>query len=389
MNYGYVELHRGKEKALHLKHHWIFSGAVSKADAEDGSIVKVVSGKNETLGYGYYNSRSQIRVRMLTFGETPFTTDHLRKLIRSSIIRRKDSPFLSTTNARRLVFSEGDFLPGLIVDDYNSYIVLQSLTLGIDFLKNDIVEILTDELSPKSIYERSDHAGRAIEGAPNACGELFSTTPSAIEIEEHNVRYIVDVKKGQKTGFFLDQRENRQLIQSLALNKKILNLFSYNGGFTFAAIAGGARETISVDISESALAQAREIETLNGFTTHSEYIAADVFSWLRNAEIDSDIIIVDPPAFAKSRGDVDRACRGYKDINLQCFLRAPKGSLLLTCSCSRFIDPALFQKVIFGALADSGRSAQILRRTGHPFDHPINAAVPETEYLKALLLIIE
>jgi 23S rRNA (cytosine1962-C5)-methyltransferase len=388
MDYGSVSLKKGKERAVLLGHHWIFSGAVQHADALDGSIVKITAYNGDTLGYGYYNSRSQIRVRVLSFGDTPFTHDTLRSLIVRSIDMRRTSPLIRDTNAVRLVFSEGDFIPGLIVDRYDTQLVMQCFTLGIDVMKGTIADMLNDILKPVGIYERSDHPGRTIEGLVEQAGQLRGNTPDEIEITEHGVRYTIDVKHGQKTGFFIDQRENRALVRDCASGKKVLNLFSYTGGFTFASIMGGAASTKSVDISESARILTETIYNRNGFTTPSSFVTADAFEYLRSESIVEDLVIIDPPAFAKRREDVDRACRGYKDINLQLFRKVPTGSIVLTCSCSRFIDADLFRKVVFSAVCDAGRSAQILRITGHPADHPVNIAVPETEYLKGLLLLL-
>ncbi|MGL4370229.1 MAG: class I SAM-dependent rRNA methyltransferase, partial [Spirochaetota bacterium] len=366
----------------------VFSGAIAREDAQDGSVAKVISSAGEVLGYGYYNSRSQIRLRMLSFGETPFTNDTLRTLISASISTRKQNPLLDGTDAVRLIFSEGDFLPGLIVDSYNGHLVLQCLTLGIDAMKDDIVQILCDITRCPGIYERSDYPGRELEGLKPASGQLSGATPDEIIITEHGVRYPINVKTGQKTGFFIDQRENRQLIGQIAQGRKVLNLFCYTGGFTFAALRGGASEAASVDISASALDSARRVYELNGFTQKAEFIEADVFEYLRKAPITANCIILDPPAFVKSRGDVDKACRGYKDINLQLIKKCPAGSFVLTCSCSRFIDMDLFQKVVFSAASDARRDAQIIRKTAHPADHPVNLNHPETEYLKGILLYV-
>ncbi|HEY1406193.1 MAG TPA: class I SAM-dependent rRNA methyltransferase, partial [Spirochaetota bacterium] len=321
--------------------------------------------------------------------DAPFSNDTLHHLIHQSVRRRK-SPFIpDTTNVMRLVFSEGDYIPGLIVDSYDGHLVLQCLTLGIDKMKEPILSVLQEILNPKSIYERSDYPGRKLEGLPEMTGQCSGITPNEIVVSENEIRYPINVIEGQKTGFFIDQRDNRSLVGECAQGRKVLNMFSYSGGFTFAAIRGGARQTMSVDISSHALSLAKKTYSLNEFTTPSEFIEADVFEYLRNEPIDADLVILDPPAFAKRRDDVDNACRGYKEINLQLFKKVPPGTIVLTCSCSRFIGADLFQKVIFSAVADSGRKAQILRRTGHPVDHPVNIAVPETEYLKGLLLLVE
>lgn len=385
---GTVILKKGKERPILNRHHWVFSGAVQSADAGNGSIVTVRSSSGEILGQGYYNGRSNIPVRMLTFGDEAFTNDTLRFLLSSAVERRAANPLVRDTSAVRLVFSEGDFLPGLIIDSYANHLVMQCLTLGIDTMKDTIAQMGAEITNAKSIYERSDYPGRRIEGLQAAQGQLFGTTPDEIVAEEHGVKYPINVKEGQKTGFFIDQRENRALIRDCAAGRKVLNVFCYTGGFTFAALKGGATSAVSVDISRDALEQAEKICAHNGFTAPSELIEADAFEYLRNEPVDADLVIIDPPAFAKSSGDVERACRGYKDINLQMMRKCPKGTLLLTCSCSRFIDPDLFQKVIFSAASDAKRDAQIIRRTGHPADHPVNLNHPETEYLKGILLYV-
>jgi 23S rRNA (cytosine1962-C5)-methyltransferase len=383
-----VILKKGKDRAVLLGHHWIFSGAIEREEAEDGSIVPVKNHSGKIIGYGYYNSSSQIRVRLLSFGDIPFSNDMLRSLLHRSFQRRTPDMYLQGTNAYRLVFSEGDFIPGLVIDNYAGHYVLQCLTRGIDVMKKTIVDMVCEMQSPLSIYERSDYSGRKLEGLPEFSGQLYGTTPDTVDIIEHDVHYPVDIRGGQKTGFFLDQRENRHLIKELSKDKTILNLFSYTGGFTMAALSGGAASTVSVDISAKASAEAESIYSQNAFTKPSVFITEDVFNYIRSASIDEDIIIIDPPAFAKSKADVNRACRGYKDVNLNVIKKAKPGAYLLTCSCSRFIDPDLFQKVIFSAVQDAGRQGQIIRRTGHPSDHPVNIAVPETEYLKGILLKI-
>ncbi len=386
-----VTLKRGREKSVRARHHWIFSGAVARVEGEasPGAIAAVRDSAGAVLGYGCYGGRASIAVRMLTFGDRPFTTDVLRGLIRAAIARRRDTPLLAGTDAVRLVFSEGDALPGLIVDSYNGHLVLQSLTAGIDHLRNDIAGILVDELAPASLYERSDHAGRALEGLSEASGQLVGSTPDAVEIHEGGVAFVVDITRGQKTGFFLDQRDTRALVRSVAAGRRALDLFCYQGGFSLAALAGGARSCVAVDASEAACAAARRNIAHNAFDAPAELVCADVFEFIRARAIDADLVIIDPPAFAKSREAVARAARGYKDINLNVLRACPPGSLVLTCSCSRFVDAALFQKIVFGAAADANRAVSILRRTHQPADHPVNIYHPETEYLTALLLSVE
>jgi 23S rRNA (cytosine1962-C5)-methyltransferase len=385
-----IVLKKGKEKPVRNRHPWIFSGAISRLEGNvsDGDIVAVRDAGSVLLGYGYYNSKSQIRVRMLSFGAVEIDRGFLAPLVRSAVARRRSLPFLSNTNALRLINAEGDSLPGLVLDDYAGHMVIQFMTLGMDRLRDDILAILSEELKPGSIYERSDHAGRGLEGLPERTGQISGTTPDDILISEHGMKFHVDVKQGQKTGFFLDQRDNRALVRALARGRRVLNLFSYTGGFAVAALAGGASQVTSLDSSADALrVLARNIGE-NGFPAQ-EAVSADAFQFLRERSIESNLIIIDPPSFTKSRDAVDGACRGYKELNLQAMRKCPSGTLFLTCSCSRYVSMDLFQKVLFGAAADAGRNAVMLSAHHHAADHPVSLFHPEAHYLKSLLLHIE
>ncbi|MBP7737055.1 MAG: class I SAM-dependent rRNA methyltransferase [Spirochaetes bacterium] len=386
-----IRLKEHKEKALLRRHPWVFSGAIGKKDPaiEDGEIVSVRKADGTRLGCGYYNGRTQIAVRMLSFGEEEFTDNYLFELVRAAVARRAGNPLLHDTDSCRLIFSEGDFLPGLIVDSYGGHLVLQCLTLGMDRLKDTIAKIILEEIKPASIYERSDHEGRGLEGLGPSSGQLYGETPEELLIKENNMSLLVDVRAGQKTGFFLDQRDNRSLARTLARGRKVLNLFSYTGGFSVAAALGGAASVTSVDSSAEALDLARKNMEQNRAGVPAEFIKADIFQYLRDVRPDADLIILDPPALAKNRGSVDRACRGYKDLHLQLALRCPPGATILTCSCSRFIDMNLFQMVVFEAFADAGRKASIIGKHGHPCDHPVSLFCPETEYLKSMLLRLD
>lgn len=386
-----VILKRNKEKAVLNRHPWIFSGAVGRRDEEitDGEIVAVCDSEGAVLGHGYFNGKTQITVRMLSFGDGGFTPGTLRGLIRAAIARRASFPVLRDTDSYRLIFSEGDGIPGLIVDTYAGHLVMQCLTLGIDRLREEIADILAEELRPESIYERSDHEGRRLEGLGPCVGQVLGSTPDELVIHEGGLRFYANPIHGQKTGFYLDQRDNRALVMKLARGRRVLNLFSYTGGFSAAAALGGATGIISVDGSAEALETARRNMALNNAADPGEFVKADVFQYLRERGPDSDFIILDPPALAKTRAAAENACRGYKDLNLQVAARCPAGALLLTCSCSRFIGMDLFQKVVFGAFADAGRGAVILGKYGQPCDHPTNIFCPETEYLKAILLYID
>ncbi len=380
-----VHLKRNKEKALLHRHPWVFSGAIERRDPDitDGEIVAVCASGGGVLGHGYFNGRTQIAVRMLTFGSGEFTPDTLRGLIRAAVARRSYFPGLRDTDSYRLIFSEGDGIPGLIVDSYAGHLVMQCLTMGIDRFRDEISVILVEETRPVSIYERSDHEGRGLEGLQPRSGQVYGTTPEELVIREGGLSFYTGPLRGQKTGFYLDQRDNRALVMKLASGRRVLNLFCYTGGFSAAAAI------ISVDGSADALDTARKNMALNNAADPGEFVKADVFQYLREREIGSDCIILDPPALAKNRASADNACRGYKDLNLQVAKKCPAGTLLLTCSCSRFIDMDLFQKVVFGAFSDAGRGAVILGKYGQPCDHPTNIYCPETEYLKAMLLYID
>lgn len=386
-----VFLKKGREKPVLHGHPWIFSGAIGRKDdgIEEGQIVAVSDHLGALIGYGYYNSRTQIALRMLSLGEREVNRDYIKGLITSAIDKRRCAGLFEYASAYRLVYSEGDFLPGLIVDRYENHLVVQVLTLGIERLSKDIVELLIKEINPASIYERSDHSGRTLEGLPKRSGALYGNTPSGIIIREGEMRFRVDVTAGQKTGFFLDQRDGRALVRELSRGRRVVNLFCYTGGFTVAACRGGAREVISVDSSADALGVARENMELNGNTAGVKFVHGDAFHYLRESSDVCDFMIIDPPAFAKTRAGVDKACRGYKDLNLRAVRMCAPGSLMMTCSCSRYIDMGLFQKVVFSAFSDAGRKASILRKLHHPVDHPVSLFHPEGEYLKSMLLYVE
>jgi 23S rRNA (cytosine1962-C5)-methyltransferase len=386
-----IYLKEKKEKSVRRRHPWIFSGAIQSREheIEDGDIVSVCSNDGALLGYGYYNSKTRISVRLLSFGDREITRDYLRQLIEAGVRKRNESPLLRHTDSYRLIFSEGDQFPGLIIDAYGRHLVMQCLTLGIERMKDSIIDILTELLRPESIFERSDHEGRHLEGIQPVRGQIFGTTPIELIIRENDMSFIVNVHEGQKTGFYLDQRDNRDLVKRLAAGRSVLNLFSYTGGFSVAAATGGAKTVVSVDASGEALESARKNSVLNNSTAGAEFIKADVFEYLRREPIDGDFIIMDPPSMAKSRASVQNACRGYKDLHLQIASKCPKNSLLLTSSCTRFIGMDLFQMVVFEAFSDAGRNASIIGKYHQPLDHPTNIFCPETEYLKSLLLQIE
>jgi 23S rRNA (cytosine1962-C5)-methyltransferase len=385
-----VILKPGKEKAILHRHHWIFSGAVQSFPYfEEGDILPVHSCRGELLGHAYFNTKTSITGRMISFkNQDPM--DAIRQNMIDSVELRKQLFDPEWTNAYRLINGEGDFLPGLIVDKYNDTLVFQISTLGMDRLRPYIVELLKEIVKPKVIYEKSILPSRKEEGLTDFQQYHLGHHSEEVEIKENGWRFIVSFVEGQKTGFFLDQREMRLLIQKLAKGKRVLNSFSYTGGFSLYAAAGGACFVASLDISKKALALAKRNLELNQFTGDNyPCIQGDVFERLREDDLNFDIVILDPPAFAKKQRDVVQACRGYKDINRIAMQKMPPRSFLLTSSCSYHVDQSLFKKVIFQAAIEARRQVRILGFHQQAADHVLNLYHPEGDYLKSLLLYLE
>jgi len=383
-----IILKRGKEKPVLRGHPWVFSGAVARVEGEvsPGEVGEVYSQGGQFLGRGHINPRSQIIVRLLTQKKDELGEEFFRGRISRAVVLRKDW-LKGKTNAYRVINGEGDFLPGLIAERYGETLVFQCLTAGMDRLKEMLINLLVKELRPQSIFERSDVATRNEEGLPESSGLLYGKdVPEWIEIEEHGCRFRVNVKKGQKTGFYLDQRENRFSLRELSKGRKILDCFSYTGAFSIHAASGSAKEVTLIDSSEEALAVAEEHFRLNRLEkVPHRSIRGDVFEIMRGLDPGYDIVILDPPPFAKKKGHLPSASRGYKDLNLWAFRLLNKEGLLFTFSCSHHMSWDLFQKIVFSAALDSGRSVQLIGRMGHPWDHPINIYHPEGEYLKGLI----
>ena len=377
-----VILKSGKEKSVLQRHPWIFSGAIhSRPEHDPGDILPVYSSEGKLLGSGYFHPENSIAGRMLTFSEEN-PLDAVRRLLKSALDFRNA---LVPEQARRLVNGEGDGLPGLVIDQYGDVVVLQIHTAGMEKIKSFLVEELVSLLHPKAIYQKCTAPARRQEGLEDARGLLYGTETSEVTITEHGISYLVSIEEGQKTGFFLDQREMRKKILELSQDKKVLNCFSYTGGFSLAALRGGAQLVHSVEISEEAckLAQRNNFDPAR----HSIF-QADAFDFLRQKSLDYDIVILDPPAFAKKRSDVVMAAKGYREINRLALQKMPPASLLLTCSCSSYIDPQLFQQLIFQASLDAGRNVRIVGRHTQALDHPTSIYHPEGMYLKSLLLYI-
>lgn len=384
-----VVLKSHKDKPVRHRHHWIFSGAIhSIPDFENGDILPVESSTGDFLGYGYFHHHTSISGRMLSFDDTPGEKALIKNLDRAMALRKQ--LIGKDTTAYRLVNSEGDGIPGLVVDVYDTVVVLQIATIGIDRLKPLIVDHLKKILKPTSIYEKSTLPSRREEGIKDMEGLLAGESTDTVDITEHGLRFRVSIKDSQKTGFFLDQREMRQWVRELASKKKVLNCFGYTGGFSVYALAGGATQVDTVDISPEAITLAQTNAELNGFDSKKHgWFAEDAFVFLREQKLAYDLIILDPPAFAKKKTDIIAACRGYKDINRLAIEKIPSGGMILTSSCSYHVDEKLFQTVIFQAAHDAGRTVRIIGRHHLAPDHPINVYHPEGEYLKSLLLSVD
>ena len=382
-----IVLRQGRERSLLNRHPWVFSGAVATDEGPmDAAVADVFASDGRHLASGFYSAKSQIRVRAVAFGQE-LTPDLIVDRIHQAAAHREHLR-LGGTNAFRMIHSEGDQLSGLIVDRYDEALVVEITSAGLDRLRDLVLGTLRS-LSPEpgSVVVKNDLPARKLEGL----SQLDEGISEAAEIGilENGLRFFVTPGKGQKTGFFLDQRPNRLLARELAKGRRVLNVFSYSGGFGVNAAAGGALSIEEVDTSEEALELARRNHQANQSEASVIFSGADAFQHLRTLGKEGrtyDLIIVDPPAFARSRGEVDRAARGYKDINLQAFRLLSPGGLLMTFSCSGHLDADLFQKIIFSAALDARREASILRRLGAGEDHPVSLYCPESEYLKGLLV---
>lgn len=384
-----VILHSGKDKAVRNRHHWIFSGAVRRyPEFENGDVLPVRDAQGRFLGFGYFNRRSSIVGRMLTFDETP-PAAALEEAVRRAMSLRTRT-LGESTDACRLINAEGDGIPGLIVDRYGAVLVLQVSTLGLERLKPAVLDILERVVGAETILEKSNLPSRKEEGLAPFEGLLRGPAANEVIIRENGLRFRVDLAASQKTGFYLDQRANRQMVRARARGRRVLNAFCYTGGFTVAALAGGAAGVTSLDISEHAVDLARANTDLNGFSGgNTVFETGDVFEVFRRRDLDYDFIILDPPAFAKRKSEVIAACRGYKDIHRLVFQKCPAETEILTFSCSYFVDEKLFRQVVFQAASEAGRRVRILGRHIPAADHPVNVFHPEGDYLKGLWLYVD
>jgi len=396
-----LTLKPGRERSLLRRHPWVFSGAVAVVEGapEAGETVEIRAAGGEWMARGAYSPSSQIRARVWTFrGEEEIGPAFFRNRVREAFLRRGPLFEGGSVDALRLVHSENDGLPGVIVDRYGSFLVLQLLSAGADAWRGSLLEavqgawqVLLPGLPLRGVVERSDPEIRGKEGLEPRVGTVAGEEPpDEVEIREGDCRFLVDLRRGQKTGFYLDQRENRRRVQDVAGGLEVLNAFAYTGGFGIAALAGGARRVLNLEASADALQLAARNAELNGAGPESwESRQGDAFRLLRTLRDEGrsfDLVVLDPPKFAESRGQVDGASRGYKDINLQAFRLLRPGGLLFTFSCSGHMSVELFQKIVSDAALDASREGRILRRLEQGPDHPTSLAFPEGSYLKGLMV---
>jgi 23S rRNA (cytosine1962-C5)-methyltransferase len=388
-----IELKRGREKSLKRRHPWIFSGAVEKASGKAGDTVAVLDSAKKALARAAYSPKSQIRARVWTFDpKEEVDAQFFRGRLEKALALREALPAAKHTNALRLVHGESDGLPGLVVDRYDDVLVAQFLAAGVERWRDPILDLLMELTGCAAIYERSDAEVRKLEGLEARAGfARGNRNASRCPIIEYGLNFRVDVEQGQKTGFFLDQRENRARVRSLAAGREVLDGFCYTGGFSIAALAGGAKRITALESSAAALDVARENLAANPLdAARIEFRQADVFAELRRLRDGAarfDLIILDPPKFAPTAAQVKKAARAYKDINLWSLKLLAPGGLLATFSCSGGVSAELFQSIVAGAALDAGADAKIIDRFTAAADHPVALEFPEGEYLKGLLVL--
>lgn len=391
-----VILKKASDSFIKRKHSWIFSGAIEKVEGNpsNGETVQIFTSDRKLIGNGSFSPSSQIRVRVWSFNpEEKIDEDFFRRKIMLALEIRKQIIDTSKTNAYRVINAESDGLPGLVVDRYTDFLVCQFLSAGTEVNKKVIVEILDDIFKPNGIFERSDVEVRTKEGLQPTQGLLRGTVPDdLIEVQENGFKFLVDIKGGHKTGFYLDQRDNRKLVTDFAKGRTVLNCFSYTGGFSVYALASGAEKISQIEASASAIElSSKNIELNNNDTSLIENINGDVFEVLRKFRDERkifDLIILDPPKFTESVSQIQKASRGYKDINLLAMKLLNPGGILFTFSCSGHISPELFQKIVADAALDSGREVRILKQLTQSADHPIATNFPEGLYLKGLICLV-
>ncbi len=385
-----VVLLPGRDASVRRRHPWLLSGAVARVEGEaaGGDLVRVVAANGETLGHGHYAPTSQLRVRLLAFGDEPYGDDIVPQRLRAAIAARARHPLLANTNALRLVNAEGDGLPGLVVDRFEDVIVVRAGSAAWLARSEAVAAALRELTGARVGLERPDSGALRREGVAAPARTLWGEPPpEPVVVCEGERRYLADVAHGQKTGFYLDQRDARDLVEKLAAGKRVLDLFSYTGGFAVAALHGGAREVVLVDSSRDALVLAeRNVRAAGADESRARIVETDAFEFARKQAQGFELAIADPPPLARRKADVQPAARAYKDVLLHLLRAAAPGASVLAFSCSHHVGPDLFRKIAFGAALDAGRDARVTAELGAPADHPVSLFHPEGRYLSGLLM---
>ena len=382
-----ITLRKTRETRVRGGHPWIYASEIERVEGEfeNGDIVDVADFRGKFIGRGFYNPQSQISLRILTRNDEPCDRDFFAKRISDAWEYRK---LWCDPNSCRLIYSESDFLPGLVVDKFGDVLVMQSLSLGIDRIKDMLCDLLMEIVKPMGIWERSDVPVRRLEGMQQTTGLLRGEVPDLVDMVENGIHFQVDVKNGQKTGFFLDQKENRAALAPICKDAKVLGCFCHNGSFSLHAAKFGAKSVLGVDISEEALEVARENARMNNLTnvTFEAHNCFDHLRELTDANEQFDVVILDPPAFTKNKAALESALRGYKEINLRGLKLVRPGGFLVTCSCSQHVLTDAFQDMVNQAARDAKKRIRLVEYRTQAKDHPILPQSIETKYLKCMIL---
>ena len=380
-----ITLRKTRETRVRSGHPWLYASEIERVEGESAAgVAEVYSAKGTFLARALYNPASQIALRILTTHDEPIDADFFARRVRTAWEYRQR---YCDVNSCRAIYAEADFLPGLVVDKFGGVLVVQVLSLGMELWKRELTDILVEVIRPEGIYERNDVPVRRLEGMQETTGLLYGDVPDRVPMVENGIVYAVDVKHGQKTGFFLDQKENRAAIAPLCPGARVIDMFCHNGSFALNAAKYGAREVTGVDISEEALAVARDNARANGLDANFEaHNCFDLLRALSDQGEKYDLVILDPPAFTKTRQMTERALRGYKEINLRGMKLVPDGGFLVSCSCSQHVDDAAFAAMLNEAARDAKKKLRMVEFRTQAKDHPILPASPETKYLKCAIL---
>ena len=380
-----ITLRKTRETRVRSGHPWLYASEIERVEGESAAgVAEVYSAKGTFLARALYNPASQIALRILTTHDEPIDADFFARRVRTAWEYRQR---FCDVNSCRAIYAEADFLPGLVVDKFGGVLVVQVLSLGMELWKRELTDILVEVIRPEGIYERNDVPVRRLEGMQETTGLLYGDVPDRVPMVENGIVYAVDVKHGQKTGFFLDQKENRAAIAPLCPGARVIDMFCHNGSFALNAAKYGAREVTGVDISEEALAVARDNARANGLDANFEaHNCFDLLRALSDQGEKYDLVILDPPAFTKTRQMTERALRGYKEINLRGMKLVPDGGFLVSCSCSQHVDDAAFAAMLNEAARDAKKKLRMVEFRMQAKDHPILPASPETKYLKCAIL---